>query len=32
MGDKARQGTYNYQEYRSMYSDLSPEKQAELLQ
>lgn len=32
MGNKAKEGHYNYEEYRSMYSNLSPEEQAEILE
>ena len=30
MGKKAREGRYNYEEYRTMYSTLTPEEQAEI--
>lgn len=32
MGAKAKEGQYDYQEYRNMYSNLSPEEQAEILE
>lgn len=32
MGNKAKEGNYHYEEYRSMYSNLSPEEQAEVLE